>query len=497
MKILLSSLLAGVKQFGYKGPDDDAEQMRKFAVDEGIEFDGPDGKPIDIKTVEIETAKSAKRASVSVADAKADQSQQQQPIDINVAVKAAVEAALRSAGIDGADTKRPGFVKSDEPIKVKGSDERAWDAYAATSHGQTFFKSFERVSLFRDMLFADVIARGRHVDREADLSSAIGASRKRLQSGVHGKAYGTFPSEAGGALLATEFRPELIHNVNEFGVATTLARTFPMSQKTVKMPVAKGIPTAYFPEEGTSNTASTSNTFENVQLDAKTSVITARLSRQIVDDANIAILDFFAREFARGFAYKRDTIFFTGDATSTYGGMIGLKAKFEALGTLSAVASTGGGVVVGASSPTTYTAANFTSMIGLCPTYARANARWTCTPKFWANNMLRLSLGQGGSNAVEMVNGVPMFRFMGYPVVMNEIVNAAGTDSANTIDCYFGDFSRASVIGDRMTFEFDTDDSIGFDSYSIAIRGVERYHIVVHDVGSASSPGPVVALVQS
>ena len=68
---------------------------------------------------------------------------------------------------------------------------------------------------------------------------------------------------------------------------------------------------------------------------------------------------------------------------------------------------------------------------------------------------------------------------------------------ANSIDCYFGDFSRSVVTGDRMSFEFDTDSSIYFTSYAVAIRGVERYHTVVHDVGTGTAPGPVVCLIQS
>jgi HK97 family phage major capsid protein len=115
--------------------------------------------------------------------------------------------------------------------------------------------------------------------------------------------------------------------------------------------------------------------------------------------------------------------------------------------------------------------------------------------------MLRLGLAQGGSPGMEMIDGLPRPRFMGFPVVFNNVVNTAWTDAANTIDAYFGDFSRSVVTGDRMSFEFDTNESVYFNSYAVGVRGVERYHTVVHDVGAASAalggPGPVVCLIQS
>jgi len=505
MKITLKQLLAiakGLKDAPYKGSDTDPEAVRKHFLDSGFgSFTLANGDSVDIQNVEIEVPAPTKKSLNVVLDEPAED---KTPADLNVAIQAGIESALKAKGLDGATLKRPGFVNPDEDsqpqIKVRSEGERAWDAHVASNKSASglFFKSYERAALFRDMLLADIIAKNPKHDRDPEWSSGVQAATKRLKSGVHGKAYATFPNAAGGALTATEFSSDLIQNVNQFGASRQLGRTVAMAEKKLEIPVATGIPSVLFPEEGVANTDDTAEAFSNVNLDAKTAVITAKLSRQILQDARIGMVDFFAMEFARGFANKRDNIFFNGDGTASFGHMAGLKTAFGNLGTLATVAGTGGGVVVGGSTGINHTIGNFQSMVGLCQPYALPNARWTCSQAFWANNMLRLGQVQGGSPGFEVIDGLPRFRFMGFPVVFNHVVNIdAGDDGANSIDCYFGDFSRSVVTGDRMSFEFDTDSSIYFTSYAVAIRGVERYHTVVHDVGTTTAAGPVVCLVQS
>jgi len=500
MKIQLSQLLAIAKGMKnpYTGSENDPEAVRKHFADGGYSsFTLSDGSTVDIARVEIELP-AAK--SLSIGDL-ARPEKVEQPADTSIAIKAAVEAELARQKTLNIDTKRPGFAEfrdedeKPEKIKVRSSAQQAWDAYSAAQGGGTFFKSLDRALLFRDYFLTNGLPMKAH--RDADWRGGIESAQSRLKGGFHGKAYATFPNAAGGALTATEFVPELIQNVNQFGVSNSLVRLIPMAEKRMEIPVATGIPVARWPEEAVANTDDTAEVFSNVQLDAKTAVITAKVSRQVVQDAYIPLIDFFASEFARGFAYARDQILFNGNATPTFGGMTGLKTAFGNLGTLSTVATNGGGVVTGAASAGAYTAAQFSEVVALCPAYALPNAKWSVTPRFWAANMQRLGLAQGGSTAMEMVNGVPRFRFMGFPVVFNNVVNTAWTDAANTIDCYFGDISRAVVTGDRMSFEFDTNESVYFNSYAVGVRGVERYHTVVHDVGTGTAPGPVIALIQS
>lgn len=510
MKITLKQLHGWAVRCGYKGSETDPDAIKKHFADNQIgNLSLPDGTALDLSTVEIEPEKATLKTFKIEAD-KADV-KIEQPFDADVAVKAALETRLKALGLDEATLKaRPRIVTDDDSdrdatIKTRSTAEQAWDAYRESTNGNTFFKgknAFQRVMLFRDLIVGDLLAPNQKLlkssDWGSDLAEFTPKLQARLKGGFHGKAYATFPNAAGGALTATEFRADLIQNVNQFGASGALTKTLPMSEKRMELPVATGIPQVLWPEEGSANTDSTAEAFSNVQLDAKTGVVTAKLSRQVIQDSYIGLMDFFAMEFARGFAYMRDLIFFNGDGTSYYGHMSGLKTAFEALGTLSTVATNGGGVVTGASDAITYTASHFAQCIARCPAYALPNARWTVSPAIWAANMLRLGLANGGSPGMEMVDGLPRYKFMGFPVVFNNIVNTGATDAgANKIDAYFGDFSRGVVTGDRMTFEFDTNDSIYFTSNAVAIRGIERYHTVVHDVGTGTAPGPIVALIES
>lgn len=496
MNMSLSELLGVADQLDYSGSRSDFEAVRKHIVDSGAVVKTSKGEAIDFAKVSNTAA--TKTITIPETPAKPE------PVatkaaDHDVVVKAAVEAALKSAGIDTAATKRSGIILPDAEatIKVKGPDQRAWEAHAACNHGGLVFKTFERAALFRDMFVSETLGNHPKLHTDADWQNGVHACTKRIRNGVHGKAYGTFPNAAGGALTGTEFYPELIQNVLQYGAFGQLVRTVPMDQTQMQIPVATGIPTVNFPQENGTNTASTGNTFSNVQLNAKTAVCTAQLSKQILQDSNIALLDFFARDIARGFAYKRDQILFLSDGEATYGGMIGLNARFADLGTLSTVATNGGGVVVGGADAVSYTAAQLQKVVGICPTYARTTGVWTCTPTFWYTNMLRLALAQGGATAMEMYQGQSVPTYLGRPVILNELLNSAQTDAAGTIDAYFGDFGRGIVNGDRMSFEFDTDESIFFTSYAVAIRGVQRFDMVVNDIGTATTRGPIIALCQS
>jgi len=119
---------------------------------------------------------------------------------------------------------------------------------------------------------------------------------------------------------------------------------------------------------------------------------------------------------------------------------------------------------------------------------------------FYFNCMLPLLAGAGGVTMAEYGNGPAGYRFLGYPVILNEVM--ASTAAANVMWLLFGDLSLAATFGDRQQMAIASSDSASIGGYSvferneIALRGTERFDINVHDVGTkATSAGPIVGLI--
>ena len=107
--------------------------------------------------------------------------------------------------------------------------------------------------------------------------------------------------------------------------------------------------------------------------------------------------------------------------------------------------------------------------------------------------MERLAHAQGGVTRSETEAGSQL-SFLGYPVVITQVANSTLTAQASTVILGFGDLRLASTFGDRQAMEVQTSSERVFDQDQVAIRGVERFDFVAHDLGNASTAGAFVAL---
>ncbi len=332
-------------------------------------------------------------------------------------------------------------------------------------------------------------------------SPFLGACAKRLvEAGIGSKAllstkaYGETVGGGGDALTTDIFYPEFINNVLQYGVARRLARVVPMSSEKQTHPVKSGIHTAYFPEENSAGTASTGVTYSNVQLVAKTSVVLAQVSKQLMQDSGVDVAQDIMTEFARAQAYTEDVCLFTADGEATNGGMTGIGPRFVDI----AASDNAGSNVSGANAPASHTMAQVAALMSRLPDYARANAVFTCSPQMAALTFTRLAAAQGGVTFKETEQYGYMQTFLGIPIVTNNIMNDGTTDADNTYDIYLGDFRRGCLFGDRMSMQFEFNDSVYFTSYGTAARLVTRWHLNNHLSGTtATVAGPIVLLSQT
>ena len=89
--------------------------------------------------------------------------------------------------------------------------------------------------------------------------------------------------------------------------------------------------------------------------------------------------------------------------------------------------------------------------------------------------------------------------FLGYPVVISQVMPSATNN--DHIPVVFGNLNMAAKMGSRraVQIDFSTEATVNsqnlFEQDLMAVRGTERFDIVVHDYGvEAGAAGPVIGL---
>jgi HK97 family phage major capsid protein len=297
-------------------------------------------------------------------------------------------------------------------------------------------------------------------------------------------------NSAGGVLVPDVLESAIIDLRETYGVFRQNAKVVPMTSDTSMWPRRVSGLTAYFVGEGNAEGSTNSVTastpgMDGVKLTARKLAALSLFSSEVGEDAVISIGDFLTNEIAYAMAVKEDQCGFVGDGTSTYGGINGV---------VNAVAA--GGIVTAASTHTgfgTITLTDFEAVIGTLPQYALANAKWYISQYGFATCMQRLLDAAGGNTMVNLQAGVQK-QFLGFPVVISQVLNSTAGADASKPKAIFGDLSMGAYLGDRRGITVRQSDQRYFEYDQIGIIGTERFDINVHDVGTASVAGSVVVL---
>jgi HK97 family phage major capsid protein len=264
-----------------------------------------------------------------------------------------------------------------------------------------------------------------------------------------------------------------------------------MSGDHTYIPRRAGGVTAYFVGEKDSIIES-DKSWNQVELTAKKLGALTRMSTDLSEDAIINIADDLAKEMAYAFAVKEDQCGIDGDGTSTYGGMVGIRTKMidgnHAYSYVEAAAAGDDWSGIDAS--------DLTNVMGALPLYARANAKWYCSPLAKVAVFDRLMAAGGGNTIQNLASGAPA-RYMGYPIVEAAAMPTvdAGAALNAKIMLFFGDLSMAATLGDRRGITVKVSNDRYFEYDQIGIQATERFCIVNHDIGGTATRGPVVGLL--
>jgi HK97 family phage major capsid protein len=304
-------------------------------------------------------------------------------------------------------------------------------------------------------------------------------------NGIETRAMGTTTNTLGGFLVPEVLESTIIALREERGVARREVNVMPMSSDVVIVPRRSSGVTAYYVAENAEITASDAG-WDSVSLAARKLAVLCRMSSEISEDAVVSLADYIATEVAYAFADAEDKALFLGDGTSTYGGIVGLKSALQAGSKYEAIA--------GNTAFSTLDFLDFENMVGKLPLYALANAKWYISRPGFAASMLRL-LDAAGGNTSAMLSAGAALSFMGYPVVLSQVLNNTLTAQTSTDGLlYFGDLRQSAMMGTRRGVSIDVDSSRYFELDQLAIRGTQRFDLNVHERGTASVAGSIIGL---
>ena len=297
-------------------------------------------------------------------------------------------------------------------------------------------------------------------------------------------AMSTGDNTLGGFLVPEPMEAAIIELREQFGVARQNSRVWPMTDSVTIVPKLAGEVTGYYVGEGSTITAS-DMTVQQVKLDAKKLAAMVVVSSELSEDSVISVAEMVSRSVAYTMAVKEDEALFLGDGTSTYGGIVGLAGALAA------------GSLVTATSNQTFSAltfANFESVVGACKMYSGIQPRWYISNAGWSASMQRLANAAGGVTMAEIAGGMSR-SFLGYPVVVSQVLESRLTGTTGLRACYFGDLSMGSYLGTRRGIAIALDSSRYFELDQVAIKATQRFDINVHDRGTASASGGLIGLV--
>lgn len=233
-----------------------------------------------------------------------------------------------------------------------------------------------------------------------------------------------------------------------------------------------------------------------VTVTAKKLAAAVTISSELLQDSIVSIADWVAAELALGISNAVEAAAWLGNPSNapsvaglvtSYAGGLMKTTTADSVTTYDYAASL---VAAAGDTPDEVTKANLLAMMAAVPQHSRANAKWYCSPYFFATCMQALDLNQGGSVGLSAGMGMT---FLGSPVVFTDQLPGS-EDATGKIMCLYGDLANSSIYGTRAGLEIQSSDQVNFLSDQTVIRAIARVGITHHTIGSSTVAGPVIGL---
>ena len=303
----------------------------------------------------------------------------------------------------------------------------------------------------------------------------------------------------GGALVPTEFMPNLIVLLEQYGVFRRNAQNWPMSTDNSLATARTSGLVVYAPGAGNAPTQSNPG-FKNVGLLARKMMTLTAIDSELNEDVAIAIGEVVGQAIAESFAEMEDLCGFFGNGKAEHFNFIGLFTAIEALSSdLTKVMAVRIQGTPGKWSA--ITEEDLLALPGLLLNQAdNGDCKLYCHRNFYYTVALRAMLKLGGTNATEAINTAygrnPLC--FGRPVEFSSVF-PRDTQTSDHWPCVMGNLKRASLFGDRRAMTIDQSKDAFFTTDQLGIRGTQRIAIANHGIGGLTTdtkpqPGAVAAL---
>lgn len=268
------------------------------------------------------------------------------------------------------------------------------------------------------------------------------------------KALGEGTDSAGGYLVPEEFKAMLIEALPDYTVMRPVVTVMPVSTLTGHIPTLTGKPGA---EWGTENTAMNEQTaqFGEVLYTLNRLQSLIPMSRELVADANIDMVQLLTRLFAEAFAAEEDRAMTAGTGTGQPKGF-----------TTETISST---TIAGAS----LAYVDVAGLLSLLKTQYRRRAVFMTSPK--GMQLLRQLVDGNGRPLLFTPADSDVSTLFGKPVIENvNIAENLGANSDET-EIYFGDF-KYYYLFDRGEYSVEsTMDGYGaFEKHQVVLKAFNR-----------------------
>lgn len=294
---------------------------------------------------------------------------------------------------------------------------------------------------------------------------------------------------SGGALVPDEMSRTVIELIEANGAFRANADNLPMTSDSLTVPRRTGGLEAFYVGENSEGTESEAG-WDNVQFVAKKLMVLTRMSSEVAEDAIINLGDKMTQEIALAFAAKEDQVGFNGTGIGTDGGQVGVLVKaLQAQHSLAKVAAASGHDTLAE-----VDADDLLRLMAAIPVYAKAGAKWYCSPTALALVFDAIRIA-GGGNSMQNLAQAPAPTFLGYPIVVTpSMADSASATYNGAVMIAFGNLQQAATVATRRDVRVQISDQRYWAEDQIGVKGTLRHSIVVHDLGSASIKSPFAVL---
>jgi HK97 family phage major capsid protein len=466
-------LLKQMAALGFVNDKPDLAAIEKYLTDENITLNDGDSKPIDVAKAWATEAKPARTVVVDTEDISELKKQAKAWRDH--------EAANTAAKMAGAE-------HAPQRFNIGNAHRKAYDARAARGDADTHLP-------------------------DADSAEIVGAWAKCVGAGPNDfdgkkeaqeicqKANVSYDFASGGFTIPSILSDQMINIRPRYSALASLMTDMPIAPQGEAVPRSIDDVTVYSPGEGVAATES-NPTGDQVRLTPFEMVALTTVTRTMLAQSNIDFGNFVTGKMLYATGKKREQIYFLGDASSTYFNQVGLLGKVSAqvvaaggtwtIGTNATNAEYHSACVRGAGnlwSELTYQ--NYMDVIAHGAAMIEDSTRlaWAVHPAHWFSTMVPLIRSKGGVTSAEVVNGVPVFRFEGFPVIH---ANALPAASANGSVCaWFGDFGMCTKIGTVLGgVQVESNPYLYWHQRKVGYQSSVCYAQNCHDLGTANSTQP-------